>query len=71
MLIEQKKRSFWFSFYENLLLLNVRLASNAIPIESTDPYSVNIGLTQSRLKPGQNIFSLVNTTGNMCILSVN
>ncbi len=47
----------------NLLLRSVRyLASDAIPIESTAPSSVNIGLTQSRLKPGQYILSLVNTT---------
>ncbi len=47
----------------NLLLRSIRyLAGSAIPIESTAPPSVYIGLTQSRLKPGQYILSLVNTT---------
>lgn len=47
----------------NLLLRGIRLlAGSAIPIESTAPSSVHIGLTKSLLKPGQYILSLVNTT---------
>jgi hypothetical protein len=47
----------------NLLLRSIRyLAGSAIPIETTAPPSVYIGLTESRLKPGQYILSFVNTT---------
>ncbi len=47
----------------NMLLRSIRyLAGSAIPIEVTAPPSVYIGLTESRLKPGQYILSLVNTT---------
>ena len=47
----------------NMLLRSIKyLAGNAIPIESTAPSSVNIGLTRSLLRPGQYILSLVNTT---------
>jgi hypothetical protein len=47
----------------NMLLRSFRyLAGNTISVESTAPSSVNIGLTESRLKPGQYILSLVNTT---------
>ncbi|MEX2231285.1 MAG: alpha-amylase family protein [Cyclobacteriaceae bacterium] len=47
----------------NLLLRSIRyLAGNSIPIETTAPSSVHIGLTKSLIKPGQYILSLVNTT---------
>lgn len=47
----------------NLLLRSVRhLAGSTIRIESNAPSSVNIGLTESLIKPGQYILSLVNTT---------
>ena len=47
----------------NLLLSSIRyLAGNSIPIETTAPSSVHIGLTKSLIKPGQYILSLVNTT---------
>ena len=47
----------------NLILRSIRyLAGSAIPIETTAPPSVYIGLTESILKPGQYIVSLVNTT---------
>lgn len=47
----------------NLLLRSVRyLAGKSIPIETTAPSSVHIGLTRSLIKPGQYILSLVNTT---------
>ena len=47
----------------NLLLRSIRLlAGSAIPIESTAPSSVHIGLTQSLKTKGQYILSLVNTT---------
>jgi len=47
----------------NALLRSIRyLAGSSIPIESTAPPSVYIGLTESRLKPGHYILSLVNTT---------
>lgn len=47
----------------NLLLRSIRLlAGSAIPIESTAPSSVHIGLTKSLRIPGQYILSLVNTT---------
>ena len=47
----------------NLLLRSVRyLAGRSIPIETTAPSSVHIGLTRSLIKPGQYILSLVNTT---------
>ncbi|MEX1238900.1 MAG: beta-galactosidase trimerization domain-containing protein [Cyclobacteriaceae bacterium] len=47
----------------NLLLRSIRyLAANSIAIETTAPSSVHIGLTQSLIKPGQYILSLVNTT---------
>jgi hypothetical protein len=47
----------------NLLLRGIRyLAGNTIPIESTAPSSVHIGLTKSLLNPGEYILSLVNTT---------
>ncbi len=47
----------------NLLLRSIRLlAGSAIPIQTSAPASVHIGLTQSLLTPGQYILSLVNTT---------
>lgn len=47
----------------NMLLRGIRhLAGNSIPIESTAPSSVHIGLTKSLIEPGQFILSLVNTT---------
>jgi type 1 glutamine amidotransferase len=47
----------------NLLLRGIRhLAGASIPVESTAPESVHIGLTESLQKPGQYILSLVNTT---------
>lgn len=47
----------------NLLLRSIRyLAGTAIPIESTAPESVHIGLTQSLNNSGHYILSLVNTT---------
>jgi hypothetical protein len=48
----------------NLLERSVRLlAGNGLAIvETTAPSSVHIGLTESRLKPGHYILSLVNTT---------
>ncbi|MEJ7739365.1 MAG: alpha-amylase family protein [Chitinophagaceae bacterium] len=47
----------------NLLLRGIRhLAGSTIPLESTAPSSVHIGLTRSLLKPGQYILSFVNTT---------
>jgi len=47
----------------NLLARGIRhLAGGAIPLESTAPESVHIGLTKSLNKPGQYILSLVNTT---------
>jgi hypothetical protein len=47
----------------NLLLRGIRLlAGNAIPIKTTAPSTVHIGITTSRLNPGQYILSLVNTT---------
>lgn len=46
-----------------LLLRSIKdLAGNAIPIETNAPASVNIGLAKSRLKPGQYVLSLINTT---------
>jgi hypothetical protein len=47
----------------NLLLRSIRhLAGSTIPIRSTAPESVHIGLTRSIKKPGEYILSLVNTT---------
>ncbi|MGD0745609.1 MAG: alpha-amylase family protein [Verrucomicrobiota bacterium] len=47
----------------NLLLRGVRLlAGSPLPVESTAPESVHVGLTQSLSSPGQYIMSLVNTT---------
>ncbi len=47
----------------NLLLRGIRhLAGSSIPLESTAPSSVHIGLTKSLIEPGQYILSLVNTT---------
>lgn len=47
----------------NLLLRSIRhFTGSSIPIQSNAPSSVNIGLTQSLIKPGQYILSLVNTT---------
>ena len=47
----------------NLLLRSVRyLAGENIPVETNAPSSVNIGLTQSLIKKGNYILSLVNTT---------
>ena len=47
----------------NLLLRSVRLlAGSAIPVETTAPESVHVGLTRSLRKPGNYILSLVNTT---------
>jgi hypothetical protein len=47
----------------NLLQRGIRhLAGNSIPVETTAPSSVHIGLTKSLIEPGQYILSLVNTT---------
>lgn len=47
----------------NLLVRSIRhLAGNYIPIESTAPSSVHIGLTKSLIEPGNYIISFVNTT---------
>ncbi|MEQ9439611.1 MAG: beta-galactosidase trimerization domain-containing protein [Cyclobacteriaceae bacterium] len=47
----------------NLLLRGVKyLAGIGIPVESTAPESVHIGLTESAAMPGQYVLSLVNTT---------
>jgi len=47
----------------NLLLRSIRyLAGESLPIETDAPPSVNIGLTESLMKPGHFILSMVNTT---------
>lgn len=47
----------------NLLARGLRyLAGNTLPVESTAPSSVHIGLTKSLLEKGNYILSLVNTT---------
>ncbi len=47
----------------NLLLRSVRhLTDNKLPVESDAPESVHIGLTESRIRHGEYILSLVNTT---------
>lgn len=47
----------------NLLERGVRyLAGEAVLLETNAPESVHIGLTESRIKPGQYVLSLVNTT---------
>lgn len=47
----------------NLLSRSIRyLAGDAIPVVSSAPSSVHIGLTKSLIEPGQYILSLVNTT---------
>lgn len=47
----------------NLLLRSIRyLAGESIQIETNAPSSVNVGLTESILKPGQYILSFVNKT---------
>ncbi len=47
----------------NLLHRSIRLlAGSTIPVETTAPESVHMGLTKSLTKPGQYILSMVNTT---------
>lgn len=47
----------------NLLSRGVRyLAGNTIPIDTTAPQSVHVGLTRSAISPQEYIFSLVNTS---------
>jgi hypothetical protein len=47
----------------NLLLNSIRyLVGDAIPVETTAPPSVYVGLTESLITPGQYVLSLVNTT---------
>lgn len=47
----------------NLLLRSIRyLVGDAIPVETTAPPSVYVGLTKSLITPGQYVLSLVNTT---------
>jgi len=46
----------------NLLSRGTRLLAGSLPVETSAPESVHIGLTRSLASPGQYILSLVNTT---------